>query len=162
MDKIFQEIIDNKFSDLVGFTADLSIPVPQYLINEMIEAALQGNKNIDSCQASIHGQNRVSVNLKTALWPWPLNLKLRLYRSADFANSPKVRATLENNVLLGKLGSFFKALPDGIRLNSDQLVVDIGSFLRVPEQKRILDLVKSVEISTEEGKIIFDVKVRVD
>src|SRR5262245_43449484 len=40
MDKIFRKIIDNNFSDLKGTIVDASIPVPQYLINEIIEAAL--------------------------------------------------------------------------------------------------------------------------
>jgi len=161
MDKIFQKIIDNNFSDLAGLTVDASFPVPQYLVNELIEAALRGNKNIDSCQVTVGGQNRISVNLKTPVWPWPLNLKLRLYRSVELTNSPKVRASLENNVLLGKLGSFFKALPDWVHLYEDQVVIDLGSFLHTPEQKRMVDLIKSVEIRTEEGRVIFDAKIEV-
>ena len=59
MDKIFQKIIEGNFSDLKGTTIDATIPVPEYLINEIIAAALQGNKNIDSCQVSIHEENKV-------------------------------------------------------------------------------------------------------
>ena len=80
----------------------------------------------------------------------------------ELGGSPKIRAFLENNVLLGKLGSLFKALPEGISLYENQIVVDVGSFLPGPEQQRMLDLVKSVEIRTEEAKIIFDVKAEVD
>jgi len=164
MDKIFQKIIDNNFSDLKGTTADATVPVPEYLINEMIEAALHGNKNIESCRVSIHGQNRVSANVKTTLLPWSLNLKLKLDHSVDFASvsSPKIRAWLENNILLGRLGSFFNALPEGVKLYGEQLVVDITAFLQTPEQKRMLNLVKSVEMSTEEGKLILDVKIEVN
>ncbi len=162
MDKIFQRIIDNNFSDLKGLTVDASIPVPGQLINEILEAALQGNKNIEYCRVSIGGQNRVTVKLKTTMLPWPLDLKLKLFGSVDLARSPRIRASLENNLLLGKLGSFFKALPEGIKLYGDQVVVDIGSFLRTPEQRRMLDLIKAAEINTEEGKLILDVKVRVD
>ena len=162
MDEIFQKLIDNNFSDLVGLTVEASIPVPQYLVNEIIAAALQGNKNIHECQVSIHEQNGISVKLKTTLWPWPLDLKMRLFRLVDLTSSPKIRAFLENNLLLGKLGSFFTALPDGVNLYDDQVVVDVGSFLHTPEQKRILDLIKSVEIRTEDGKVIFDVQIRVD
>lgn len=162
MDNIFQKIINNNFSDLAGLTVDASISVPQSIVNEIIEAALQGNKHIDDCQVSIHKENRVSVNLKTSLWPWPLNLKLRLFRSVDLTSSPKIRAFLENNVLLGKLGSLFNALPDGINIRGDQVVVDVETFLSTPEQKRILDLIKSVEIRTEAGKAIFDVRLEVD
>ena len=164
MEAIFQKVIDNNFSDVVGLTADVSIPVSQSLINEIIVAALRGNKTVDSCQVSIHEQNRVSVNLKTTLLPWSLNLKLKLDKSVDFASfsSPKIRAWLENNRLLGSLGSFFNALPEGIKLYGDQIVIDPGSFLHTPEQKRLFDLIKSVEIRTEQGKAIFDVKIRVD
>jgi len=162
MDDIFRKVIDNNLSDLAGLTVDASIPVPEDIVNEVIEVKLQGNKNINYCRVSISGENRVSVNLKTPLWPWPLNLKLRLFRSVELSGSPKIRAFLENNMLLGKLGSLFKALPEGINLYENQIVVDVGSFLPGPEQQRMLDLVKSVEIRTEEAKIIFDVKAEVD
>ena len=161
MDGIFEKIIDNKFSDLQGLTVDASIPVPQHIINELIEIALQGHKNIVYCQVTIRGQNRVSLKLKTTAWPWLLDLKLRLFKTVDLERFPRIRASLENNLLLGKLGSFFKALPEGIKLYGDQVVVDIKSFLPIQEQK-YLDLVKSAEIDTEEGKVILHVKIRVD
>jgi len=162
MDEIFKKLIDNKFSDLKGLTVHASIPGPQQLINEIIKAALQENKNIEYCRVSIGGQNRVSVKLKTTMLPWPLDLKLKLFKLVDLARSPRIRASLENNLLLGKLGSFFNALPKGINLYGNQVVLDIGYFLRTPEQRRILDLIKSAEINTEEGKVILDVKIRVD
>ena len=162
MDEIFQKIIENNFSDLKGLAVDASIPVPQQLINEIIEAALQENKNIEYCRVSIGEQNRISVKLKTTSWPWPLDLKLKLFRSVDLARSPRIRGSLENNLLLGILGSFFRALPKGINLYGNQVVLDIGSFLSSPEQKKIIGLVKSAEINTEEGKVILHAKLRVD
>ena len=164
MDKIFQKIIDNNFSDLKGTIVNATVPVPEYLINELIETALQGNRNIESCHVTIHPQNLVSANVKTTLLPWSVNLKLKLDRSVDFASfsSPKVRAWLENNILLGKLGSFFNALPEGVKLYGNQIVLDIGSFLQTSEQKRILDLVKSADIWTEESKVILDVRASID
>ena len=164
MDRIFRRIIDNNFSDLKGTTVQASVPVPAALINEMITGALQGNKTITSCRVSIHPQNKISANVKTTLLPWSLKVKLKLDHSVDFASfsSPKVRAWLENNILLGRLGSLFNALPDGIKLYGDQLVVDIGSFLQTAEQRRMLALVKSVEISTAEDKMILDVGIEVE
>jgi hypothetical protein len=164
MDKIFQKIIHNNFSDFKGATVDALVPVPQSLINELVTEALRGNKNIASVQVSIHKQNRISLDVKTNLLPWPLNLKLKLDTSVDLASysSPKIRAWMENNRLLGSFGSLFNALPDGIKLYGDQIVIDLGSFLRTPEQKRLLSLIKSVGIRTEEGKIILDAKIEVD
>lgn len=161
MDKIFQKIIENKFTELKGLTVDASIPVQQQLINEIIESFLQGNKNIDSCKVSIHEQNRVSVNLRATLLPWPLNLKLRLDKSVDLRNSPKIRASLENNLLLGTLGSFFKGLPRGISISDNQIVIDIGAFLR-PQEQKYFALIRSAEIRTEEGEVTLDVKIEVD
>jgi hypothetical protein len=162
MDKIFRKTIENNFSELAGLTVEASIPVPEHIVNEIVDAALLGTKNINYCRVSISRENRVSVNLKTPLWPWPLKLKLKLFKSVDLTSSPKIRAFLENNLLLGKLGSLFKVLPDWINIYEDQIVVDMGSFLQTPEQKRMLDLVKSVEIRTDQAKIIFDVKAGVD
>jgi hypothetical protein len=164
MDKIFQKVIDNNFSDLKGTVVDASVPVPEYLINEILQVALQGNRSIESCQVSIHGQNRAAATVKTTLLPWSINLKLKLDNSVDFASyaSPKIRAWLENNILLGRLGSFFNAMPEGIKLYGEQIVLDIGAFLQTPEQKQLLGLVKWVGIRTEEEKLILDVKIEVE
>ena len=159
MDAIFQRLVDNNFSELTGLTVDATIPVPERLVNEILEASLRDNKNIEYCRVSIGGQNRVHVNVKTPMWPWPFNLKLKLFHSVDFSGSPKVRAFLENNVLLGKLGALFKALPGEIMLYEDQVTVDVGAFIQSPEQKGMLALIKSAEIRTEPGILILDVKV---
>lgn len=159
MDRIFQRLLENQFSELAGLTVNASIPIPERLVNEVVQLQLRGNKNITSCQVGIHRENRISVDLRTPMWPWPLNLKLKLFGSVDLTPSPRLRAFLENNLLLGKLGSLFKGLPGWITLYNDQVSVDLGSFLS-PEQKRFLALIESLELHTEEGKIIFDVKVR--
>ena len=164
MDKLFQKVIQNNFSDLKGTTVDATVPVPQSLLNELLAETLKGNKNVSALQASIHPQNQVSLDVKTTLLPWPLNLKLKLDKSVDFASysSPKIRAWMENNRLLGSLGSLFNALPEGIKLYGDQLVIDLGVFLREPEHRKLLDLVKSVGIRTEEGRIILDARIEVN
>ena len=54
------------------------------------------------------------------------------------------------------------ALPEGIKLYGDQLVIVLGAFLRTPEQKQLLSLVKSVGIRTEAGKVILDAKIEVN
>lgn len=162
MDEIFQRLINNNFSELAGLTFDASIPVPERLINEIIGVAIRDNKSISHCRVSISRQNRVSVHLKTSLWPWPLELKLKLDRIVDFTGSPRIKAQLENKVLLGRLGSFFKVLPDGVRIHGDQVIVDLGAFLQRPEQKRLLDLVESAEVKTEESRVIFDLRAKVD
>jgi hypothetical protein len=69
---------------------------------------------------------------------------------------------LENNILLGKLGSLFKAVPNGVNMQGDRVVVDVQSFLDTPDQRKMLDLIKSVEIRTESGKVTFDIKIEVE
>ena len=162
MDKILRRVIDNNFSDLAGLTIDASIPVPESLINELIASELRRNRNISGCRVTIHSENRVSMDLKSPRLPLTLHLKLRLFRAVDLTHSPKIRAFLENNILLGKLGSLFNALPEGVTLYENQITVDIVSFLSTAEQKQILELLRSVEIRTEAGKMVFDVKIAVD
>lgn len=162
MDEIFRRFIDTGFSELVGLTVDASIPVPEHIINEMIGSALRGNKNISACRASIGRDNLVSVQLKTPLWFLPINLKLELEKSVDVTEYPKLKVRLENLVLLGKLGSFFKVLPEAVSLNGDHIVVDLAAFIPTHEHKKFLGLVKSVEIRTEVGVVIFNVKMKVE
>jgi len=162
MDEIFRKLIDSNFSDLTGLTVDASVPVPEQIVNEVIESALRGNKNIRECHVSIHDRNKVSVNLKTPLWLWSINLKLQLEGAVDFTGSPKFKIWLEDHILLGKLGSLFKALPAGVSIQSNQVIVDIQSFLETPEQRKMLALFKSVLVRTEPGKVIFDIKISVE
>ena len=159
MDELFTRFLENNFSELAGLTVDASIPLPETMINELVQSELRGNKNIRSCHVTVHRENRIAVDLRTPMWPWPLNLKLKLFGSVDLTQSPKVRAFLENNLLLGKLGGLFKVLPLGVTLYNDQIAVDLDSFLP-PEYKKFLPLVKSVDIRTEESKLFLEIKVR--
>jgi len=158
MDKIFQRILDNNFSDLPGLSVQATLPFSENLINEIIETELPGNKNITSCRITIHRANRITAELRTPRWPWPLHLKLKLFGSVDLTQPVKVRAFLENNLLLGRIGAFFKALPPGITFYNDQIVVDLEQFTPA-EYKKILSLLKAVNIRTEENKLILDVSI---
>ena len=158
MDKIFQRLLANNFSELPGLTVDALIPVSEELVNEMIGVALRGNKSITYCRVSIHGDNHVVADVRSPLLPWTLHMKMKLFHSVDFTSSPKLRAFLENNLLLGKLGAFFHALPTGVALYNNQIAMDVEWFTP-PEHKHLLALVKSVDIQTEEGKVILRVKL---
>lgn len=158
IDEILQRLLETNFSELPGLTVNASIPVPEALINELIRASLRGNKNISDCRVSVGSQNRMDVKVKIPMWPWPVDLKLKLFQSVDFSGSPKIRAFLESNVMLGKLGSSFKALPKGINIYEDQVSIDLGMFISKPEQKRILELIQEIQIRTEPGRLILDVK----
>jgi hypothetical protein len=161
MDKILQRLLEDNFSELAGLTVDASIPLSEQLVNEFVQSALQGNKNITDCYIAIHTGNRFAVNLKTPLWLWPLNLKVRLEKSVDFTSDPKIHASLENFALLGKLGAVFKALPKGITIQDDQVMIDVESFLATAEQRKLLDLIQSLEIRTEEASVTVDIKLEV-
>lgn len=158
MDKIFQRLFANNFSELPGLNVEALIPIPEILVNEILDVALRDNKNITYCQLSIHPDNRILADVKSPLLPWTLHMKMKLFHSVDFAGSPKLRAFLENNLLLGKLGSLLHALPKGVALYNNQLALDVESFTP-PEHKPLLALVKSVEIQTEEGKVFLKVKI---
>jgi len=162
MDKIFQRIFENNFSELAGLLVNASIPVPEKLINELIGSGLRGNKNITYCRVTVERQNRVAVNLKTPLLPFALNLKLRLAEALELDGSPRLTAWLENQLFLAGIGSFLNVLPAGIRIQGNQLTVDIESFLTTPEQKRLLQLIQWVGIKTQEGRVTLDVKIGVD
>jgi hypothetical protein len=163
MDRVFQRIIHNNFSELKGTVIDASVPLSQSLINEIVQVSLKGNKNIESIRVTVHPENRVSAAVKTTLLPWSLNLKLKLDHSVDFGSysSPKFRAWMENNRLLGSAGALLNALPDGVKLYGDQIVIDLGTFLYTPEQKKYLGLLKFVGVHTEEGRVYLDVKAEV-
>jgi hypothetical protein len=162
MEEILQRVVDGNFSELTGLTVHASIPLPEKLVNEFVQSAVQGNKNLTDCYVAIHMGNRIVVNLKTPLWPWPLNLKLKLEPFVDFTAGAKIKASLENFALLGKLGAVFKAFPQGVTMHDDLITIDIPSFLKTIEQRKWLQLIKSMEISTEEAKMTIDIDIAVE
>lgn len=157
MDTIFTQVLQNNFSEFNGLVIDASIPVTESLANEIIAEALAGNRELTYCRIAILPGNRVNAEIKSPRWPWPFHLKLQLFGSLDFTHSATVRAFLQNNVLLGRLGALLNALPPGVHIYEDQVSVDIESFIQDPQHRRFLNLIKSVAIKTEEQKIIFDI-----
>jgi hypothetical protein len=158
MDKIFSRLVGNNFSELPGLMVDAFVPVPENLVNEILQVTLRGNKTITYTRVSIHSDNRVIADVKSPLLPWTLHLRMKLFHSVDFTGAPKLRAFLENNLLLSKLGSLFHALPKGVALYNNQIAMDVEE-LTPPEHKQFLTLVKAVDIQTEEGKVILKVKL---
>jgi hypothetical protein len=159
MEKIFQQLLETNFAELTGLTARASIPVPEQLVNELLDIQLAGNRKITSCRVSIGEQNRMDIHVKTPLVPWVLNFRLKLFHVVDLMVSPKLRAFLEKNVLIGRIASSLNAFPEGISMYDDQITVDLGMLFEKPEQKELLKWVKSMEIRTEPGKLIVDVQI---
>ena len=158
MDAIFQRLLEDNFAELPGLRVEASIPLPERLLNEVIQILLAGNRGIHEIRAAIRDENRVVLTLKSPMWPLPVHFRLRLFGTVELSPSPKVRAFLENNVLLGRLGALLKALPEGIAIYKDQVSVDFDTYL-TPEQRRLLTLVKSIEFKTENGKLILQVRI---
>lgn len=160
MENIFQRLLDNNLTELDGLTVDATIPVTESLANEIITVSLQENQQIEYVSAYIHGENRITLDVKSSLWPWPLKVKLKLFASVDVKHSPTIRAFLENHLLLVKLGSLIQALPNGINIYKDQLSINIEALIPIPELRNLLGLIQVMEIRTEEGRIFFDIKIR--
>ncbi len=160
MDKIFQRLLDSGDSEPGELTVDATITMSESLATQLNAIALEGNPKIEYCRVHIHSGNRITLDVKSPLWPWLITVKLKLFGAVDLTGSPTVRAFLENHILLGKLGSLLNALPNGIHIYEDQVSIDIESFLPLQEQKKLLGLLQSIEIHTEEGQIFFDIKAR--
>ena len=63
MDKIFQRLIATNFAELPGLNVEALIPVPESLVNEILEVTLRGNKNITYCRLHIHSDNRIVADV---------------------------------------------------------------------------------------------------
>lgn len=158
MDEILSLLTDGDLKEPGGLTVDANVAMSESVVNELNDIALQGNPQIEYCRVHIHPQNRVTLDVKSPLWPWPISVKLKLFSAVDLTHSPTVRAFLENHMLLGKLGALLKALPGGIKIYEDQVSINIETFMPLQEQKKLLGLIQGIEIRTEEGRIFFNIK----
>jgi hypothetical protein len=146
------------FRDLAGARVSASIPISERLLNEIVSATMPKNLPVREVTVRPEPGNRFSVRIapKAAFLP-QLTVKLEIEKQPQFPTVPELvlrMATMGG--LLGLAGAAFpiaSMLPPGVRLDGDRIVVDLRELARREGVLDLLELVRELEMTTEEGRV---------
>jgi hypothetical protein len=149
---------DAGFRDLAGTRISGSIPVSERLLNQLVAATMPKNLPVREVTVRPEPGNRFSVRIspRAAFLP-QLTVKLEIEKQAQFPTSPEIvlrMATMGG--LLGLAGAAFpiaSMLPPGVRLEGERIVVDLRELARREGVADLLELVRELDISTDEGRV---------
>jgi hypothetical protein len=149
---------DAGFRDLAGTRISGSIPVSERLLNQLVAATMPKNLPVREVTVRPEPGNRFSLRIspRAAFLP-QLTVKLEIEKQAQFPTSPEIvlrMATMGG--LLGLAGAAFpiaSMLPPGVRLEGERIVVDLRELARREGVADMLELVRELDISTDEGRV---------
>jgi hypothetical protein len=155
------------FPDFAGSDGQGSFKVSERLLNVILAEQLRGSTAIRELQVSPRAGNRFAVRLalvKPSFLP-PIPLEVIVDRQPSLPDDPVLALTLSGlGGLLrfaGPAAAFLKVLPPGVRMEGDRVFVDLRAALAPRGLTPVLDYVESVQLTTEEGRLVVSFKVRV-
>ncbi len=152
------------FADLRGARANVTLPVSDRLLNEIISGALPPSAPVRDVQVTSRSGNRIGVRLKIAAASFlpPINLTLAIERQPELPASPVLVLRMEMGGLLSMAGSalrFLDALPPGIRVEDDRIFVDLATLLAEQGLAELLEYADQMNVTTVDGALVVALRV---
>jgi hypothetical protein len=151
------------YRDLRGATASLTLPISARLLNEAIGSALPPTAPVRDLQVTPLAGDRFGVRFRigaSAFLP-PIGLSLTILQQPVFPDSPMLVLRMETGALLGLAGPalrFFDALPPGVRVEQDRIVVDLRQVLQRRGAAHYLEHVDALEVHTVDGAVVVSLR----
>lgn len=165
-DALLTRLRAGRFSDFRGARADITLPMADRLLNELIAAAIPPGAPVRDVELTSRDGNRIRVRFKVAAAAFlpPLNVTLLIEQQPRLPESPTLVLKLEAGGLLSMAGSalrFLDALPPGLRVVGDRIHVDLASLLAARGLGELLDYAEAVEVTTVPGAVVVAVRAGV-
>lgn len=164
-------LLGPKLRDVNGSTIIGEVPVAASLINKIIADALAGREApVTAVQVEPKTQGRflAHVTLRGPRFVPPVTVAIQIEKQPKFPESPilTLRWSLPKLGFLGNMAAPFvsqlKKLPAGVRLEGEQVFVDIAEMLRSHALGEVLNYLHRLEVGTNVGELIvrFELRVR--
>jgi hypothetical protein len=155
------------FSDLAGSDGQGTIRVSQGLLNAIISDQVQRSPAVREVHVTPRAGNRLGVRLviaKPSFLP-PISLEVSIDKQPSLPDDPVLGLTLSGMGGLlrfaGPVSAFFNSLPPGVRIVGDRVFVDLRAALAPHGLTPVLDYMKEVRVTSEEGRLVVSFAVRV-
>ena len=154
------------FADLRGATADVSIPISDRLLNELVAQALPPSAPVRDIQLTSRPGNRIGVRFRigAASFLPPVNLTLAIDRQPELPAFPVLILRLQMGGLLSMAGSalrFLDALPPGITVEQDRIHVNLSILLAERGLAELLQYAEQLHVTTTDGAVVVAVRAAV-
>jgi hypothetical protein len=154
------------FSDLRGAHADVTLPVSDRLLNDLIAGSLPASAPVRDVELTSKPGNRIAVRFKVAAASFLPQLKVSLVIEGqpELPVSPILVLKLEMGGLLALAGPatrFLSALPAGLHFVDDRLYVNLATLLAERGLGELLEYAEHVRVTTAEGAVVVHVRARI-
>lgn len=156
MARLFAEQEQRGFPDLAGSDGQGRIRVSARLLNEIITEQLRGSAAVRELHVVPHADNRFAVRVVTtkAFLP-PISLQVAIDKQPSLPGDPVLGLTLSGlGGLLRFAGGFLTSLPPGVRMEGERVFIDLRAALAARGLASVLNYVKEVRLTTEEGRVV--------
>ena len=147
--------------ELAGSTLAGEIPLSDALVNRMLAERLANHAQVAAVRVQAQQNDTVAVQVvpRARLMP-ALNITARIERQPEFPQHPMVLlrwsmpAAGPLALFAAPVLAFFKAMPQGIRMDGDRIAVDVRELLRSRGLDDVIALIKKLEIHTKPGGFV--------
>ncbi len=166
VDAVLARLRANRFSDLRGARADITLPVADALLNELIAAALPPSAPVRDVQVSARDGNRMAVRFKVTAASFlpPINVTLVIVEQPRLPERPVLVLKLEVGGLLAMAGSalrFLETLPPGLQVVGDSIHVDLAQLLAARGLDDVLAYAEDLRVTTMPGAVVVAIRAAV-
>ena len=137
------------------------IPLTDEFINRLIAERLAGHPQISAVRVQAQDGDTLGVEVvpRARLLP-AMRIVARIERQPEFPQQPflllrwSMPAAGPLAMFAAPLVSYFKALPPGIRLDADRIVVDVRELLRSRGFEDVFGFIRRMGIHTRPGALV--------
>jgi hypothetical protein len=154
------------FSDLRGAHADVTLPISDRLLSELIAGALPASAPVRDVQLTSKPGNRIAVRFKVVAASFlpAIKISLVIEGQPELPASPILVLKLELGGLLALAGSatrFLSALPAGIHIVDDRIYVNLATLLAERGLAELLEYAEQVRVTTADAAVVVHIRGRV-
>ena len=151
------------FEDLRGAEASLTLPVSERLLNEAIAESVPRSAAVRGLHIRPQAGDRFAVRARIGSSSWlpAINLGVAIDRQPDLPSSPVLVLRLETSGLSALAGAavrFLNALPPGVRMEQDRIIVDIAKLLEARGLAPYLAYVNELRVNTVDGAVVLFIR----
>ena len=151
--------------EIAGTSLVGEIPIKETLINRLIARRLEGHSHIASVQVTLLDADEalVRVEPRTRLLP-SIPVAVRIEQQPDLPRDAllRLRWSLPGSgafTLVAKaIAGYIKAMPPGVQIDRDVIVVDLRTLLRARGVEEVLGLLHRVAFHTRPGALLIQLQ----
>jgi hypothetical protein len=160
--RILEQLRATRFTDLNGARIAASIPISERVLNELVAVSVPPSAPVRDVTIRPQAGDRFAVRARLTRFDFlpAINLTVVIERQAELPDSPLVLRLLSVPGLIAMVGaaaSIASKLPPGIRMDKDCVLVDLKTLAERQGYADLLQLIRSVRVRTDDGRMIVEV-----